>query len=73
MPWMSGWQIAEQLKSINQQIPVAFITGWNVELNAAEKQHKVVDFIIQKPFKVKQIIELVQQGLELREQLNKAV
>jgi len=32
MPKMSGWQIAEEIKKINEKVPVALITGWNVEL-----------------------------------------
>ena len=36
MPEMSGWQVAESIKSINDKIPVAVITGWNLEISEAE-------------------------------------
>jgi hypothetical protein len=29
---MSGWQVAEKVKSINGRVPVAIITGCNVEI-----------------------------------------
>jgi hypothetical protein len=30
---MSGWQVAEKIKSINERIPAALIIGWNVKLD----------------------------------------
>jgi PAS domain S-box-containing protein len=50
MPGVSGWQVAETVKSINDKIPVAVITGWNVELEESEMRAKGVDFIVNKPF-----------------------
>ena len=68
MPSMSGWQVAEEIKCIGKKVPVAIITGWNVDLNESEMEGKGVNFIVQKPFQVNQILKLVQDGLELKNQ-----
>jgi FixJ family two-component response regulator len=63
MPGMSGWQVAEKIKSINEEITVALITGWNVELKESEVKKSGFDLIAYKPFEVKQIFKLVQDGM----------
>jgi len=72
MPEISGWQVAETIKSINKTIPVAIITGWNVELQESEMKARGVNLIAHKPFEVNKILELVQEGMSLREQFKAA-
>ena len=72
MPGMSGWQVAESIKSINGRVPVAIITGWNVEISESEMKDKWVDLIIQKPFEVSQVQKLVQEGMILRDRFKAA-
>ena len=72
MPLMSGWQVAEKMKGINKRIPVALITGWNVELKESEMKENYVDLIIKKPFAVNQVLRLVQEGMELRDRFKAA-
>jgi len=67
MPRMSGWQVAEKIKSINGKVPVALITGWNVELNESEIRESGVDLIVYKPFELNQVLRLVQEGMLLRD------
>jgi CheY-like chemotaxis protein/anti-sigma regulatory factor (Ser/Thr protein kinase) len=72
MPVMSGWDVAEAVKSINKSVPVAIITGWNVDLQETEMKERGVDLIAFKPFEVNRVLHLVQEGMELRERLKKA-
>ena len=72
MPGMSGWQVAEKIKAINDGVPIALITGWNVELNGSEMREKGVDLIAYKPFEVNQVLKLVQEGMVLKEQFKAA-
>jgi len=67
MPEMSGWQVAKEIKKMNKKIPVALITGWNVQLKNYELEESGVDLIVNKPFKVDQIAQLVQKGIEIKE------
>ncbi len=72
MPGMSGWQVAEKIKSINKNVPVALITGWNVELKESEMRESGVDLIAYKPFEVKQVFKLVQDGMILKDRFKAA-
>jgi signal transduction histidine kinase/ActR/RegA family two-component response regulator len=69
MPVMSGWEVAEKVKSINEKVPVALITGWNVKLDGSEMNDSGINLVIQKPFKMEQILNLVQDGMLLKDQL----
>ena len=66
MPGMSGWQVAEEIKKISKKTPVALITGWEVKLNDSELKKSGVDLVINKPFRVEQVVRLVQDGIALR-------
>jgi CheY-like chemotaxis protein len=67
MPGMSGRQVAEEIKRINNTIPVALITGWGVQPEDFEMKKSGVDFIVKKPFRVDQVLQLVQEGMALRD------
>ena len=62
----------EAIKSINKNVPVAIITGWNVDLTETEMKARGVDLIAFKPFEVNRVLQLVQEGMELSERLKKA-
>ena len=70
MPKMSGWQVAEKIKSINEKVPVALITGWNVAVEVSDLKKSGVDLIVKKPFKINQVIRLVQEGMILKDRFN---
>jgi len=65
MPGMSGWQVAEEIKKINRKVPVALITGWRVQQKDYELREKGVDFVVNKPFQVDQVLKLVQECMIL--------
>jgi PAS domain S-box-containing protein len=69
MPVMSGWEVAEKVKSINEKVPVALITGWNVKSDGSEMNDSGVNLVIHKPFKMEEVLNLVQEGMLLRDQL----
>ncbi len=69
MPGMSGWQVAEKIKAINGKIPIVLITGWSIDLKESEMREKGIDFIMKKPYKLDQLVNVVQEGMMLRDQL----
>lgn len=69
MPGMSGWQVAEETKKKNRNTPVVLITGWEIRLEPSELKERGVDWIVNKPFKVKQILKLVQECMDLKNHL----
>ncbi|MBW2221921.1 MAG: response regulator, partial [Deltaproteobacteria bacterium] len=46
MPSMSGWEVAEKIKTINRRVPVALLTGWNIELKDQEMRDKNIDICL---------------------------
>lgn len=62
MPGVSGWEVAKEIKRLNTQTQVMLITGWGVQVDEEEKRAHGVDFVINKPFNLKEIVNLVQEG-----------
>ncbi len=67
MPGMSGYQVAEAIKDIDDSVPVFLITGWQVQLSDDELRENGIDFVLNKPFQIQQVLALVQEGLNIRE------
>jgi len=70
MPGMSGWQVAEEVKKLNKHTPIILMTGWDVQLMDNEMRDRGVDFIVNKPFQLDQLLKLVHDGMELKKQRN---
>jgi len=59
IPGMSGWEVADQIKSINPSTPVVLSTGWGVKFDPVKMKSKNVDQVIKKPFNLKQVLEVI--------------
>jgi signal transduction histidine kinase/CheY-like chemotaxis protein len=59
MPGMSGWELAREIRQLNQQIPIAIITGWGEIVGSNEQRAAGVDWVVAKPFTAERIAELV--------------
>ena len=69
MPGMSGYQVAEEIKKADRCVPVCLITGWQVPLTNTQRSESGIDFVINKPFQMQQVFELVQKAMEFRSRL----
>jgi PAS domain S-box-containing protein len=69
MPGLTGWDVAKKVKEINDKIPVALITGYQISDEEENLQEKGVDFILCKPFHITEVQKLVAQGIQLRDRL----
>ena len=67
MPGMSGWQVAEAIKRIDSTTFVILLTGWDVRKNKSEIDKSKVDLIINKPFQINTILQVI-KTVELRPQ-----
>jgi len=56
MPGMSGWEVAERVKARWPGQKVALITGWGAWVEPEELRAHGVDFLINKPFQLKEIL-----------------
>jgi signal transduction histidine kinase/CheY-like chemotaxis protein len=61
MPGMSGWELAREIRQLNQGIPIAVITGWGELVGSHEQRAAGVDWVVAKPFTADRIAELVRE------------
>jgi DNA-binding response OmpR family regulator len=59
IPQMSGWDVADQIKSINPSTPVILSTGWGLKFDPVKMKSPNVDRIIKKPFNLEQVLEVI--------------
>jgi signal transduction histidine kinase/CheY-like chemotaxis protein len=71
MPGMSGWELAQAIRGINESIPIAVITGWGEAVGSDEQQAAGVDWVVAKPFTADRIAELVKEINEKRSAVEK--
>ena len=46
---------------------MALITGWNITLEGSEMNDTGTNLFIQKPFKMEQVLNVVQEGMVLKD------
>jgi CheY-like chemotaxis protein len=69
MPGMSGWELAREIRQLDQRIPIAVITGWGEAVGSKEQKAAGVDWVIAKPFTTERVAELVRDIALKRESL----
>ncbi|MCK5566402.1 MAG: response regulator, partial [Actinomycetia bacterium] len=71
MPGMSGWEVASSVKKLVPEVIVAIVTGWDIQLGRDELKQNGVDMVINKPFKVKQVLKLVQEAIKIKSKMKR--
>jgi signal transduction histidine kinase/CheY-like chemotaxis protein len=61
MPGMSGWELAREIRQLDNNVPVAIITGWGEVVGSTEQRAAGVDWVVAKPFTADRIAELVRE------------
>ncbi|PYN93796.1 MAG: hypothetical protein DMD89_23545 [Candidatus Rokuibacteriota bacterium] len=59
MPGVSGWQVAQAVKSTTPAVPVFVVTGFGVELSREERGAHDVDAVYAKPLKIEDVMDAV--------------
>jgi PAS domain S-box-containing protein len=68
MPGMSGWEVCRMIKEISPNTPIGMITGWGMEMNRNKMEEYGLNFIISKPFDLNQILNVVAENIETKEE-----
>jgi GAF domain-containing protein/CheY-like chemotaxis protein len=63
MPRLSGWEVARQVKARRPGTPVALVTGWGDQIDAADAREQGVDFLLPKPFQADEVSAVVARAL----------
>ncbi len=65
MPEMSGWQVADEIKKLSPATPVVLITGWEMQNQKKKLARHGIDLVLNKPFQITQILQIVHQAVQL--------
>jgi PAS domain S-box-containing protein len=68
MPGVSGWEVCRMIKEVSPRTPVGMITGWGDERNRSKMEEYGLDFFISKPFDFAQILNVVAETMESKEE-----
>ena len=71
MPAMSGWEVASTIKKMAPDVIIVIITGWGSQLDHHELERNGVDMVVSKPFRVSQILNLVQEAREIKNRMQR--
>ena len=64
MPGMNGWEVAQRARALAPHVAIVLVTGWDVRVDAATLAHHAVDYVLQKPFRLAAVQEIVARALE---------
>jgi DNA-binding response OmpR family regulator len=68
MPGVSGWEVCRMIKEISPHTSVGMITGWGSERSQSKMEEYGLDFFISKPFDFAQILNVVAETMESKEE-----
>ena len=68
MPGMNGWQVAEATRELDPNIGIVLCTGWDMEIERSRLEGSPVDLVLLKPFGKDQVLDMIVQATELRDQ-----
>jgi len=63
MPVISGWEIAEEVKSRNRSTPVILFTGWGAQYEEENFTKRCVDCVLSKPLGIVDLLSAVKNTL----------
>jgi DNA-binding NtrC family response regulator len=63
---LSGWEVAQKVKEIDPAVNVILVTGWAPELTPEELKIRGIDFLLLKPFRIKEILSTLEEAFKSR-------
>ncbi|MCJ7457427.1 MAG: PAS domain S-box protein [candidate division Zixibacteria bacterium] len=66
MPEMSGWEVADRLKSLNPDVVIVMVTGWGTQVDSRRLKAHAVDLLMAKPFEVKKLFEILNDAQKIK-------
>ena len=63
MPGLGGWEVARAVRQRHPRMPVGLITGWGDSIDATDAARRGVDFLLAKPFRMRDLHEALARVL----------
>jgi len=57
MPDMSGWEVAEAIRTKDPGVIIGLVTGWGASIDPEKIERMGIDFLLSKPFQTRDILE----------------
>jgi CheY-like chemotaxis protein len=67
MPDMTGWEVAERIRSGTPRVPVVLVTGWGGQVDPEQVVRRDIQAVVHKPFELAEILRTTARVLERRE------
>ena len=64
MPEMTGWDIAREIKEIDPDAIIIFITGWPGQVDRKKAKKTGIKGIISKPFHKNKVMAMINTAIE---------
>ena len=58
MPDMSGWEVADGIRAVKPELPVALLTGWAATIDESEVRSRGIAALVHKPFEINELLEV---------------
>ena len=59
---ISVWAVSKKAKGMLPHVPVVFMTGWGNQLSSSQLKECGADFILAKPFKIREISSIIKKA-----------
>jgi CheY-like chemotaxis protein len=69
MPDMSGWEVANKIRSTRPGVPVVLVTGWGTTLDKNEVERYGISAVVHKPFEINELLETANMVLHRHAQI----
>ena len=56
MPDMSGWEVANRIRSARPDVPIVLVTGWGTTLDNNEVERYGISAVVHKPFEITELL-----------------
>lgn len=63
MAGMSGYDLARQVRQIDEHVPIILVTGWGEQILDATAKENGINFVIAKPFQVDEVLKTISLAL----------
>jgi DNA-binding response OmpR family regulator len=66
MPDMSGWEVAEKVRSRAPDVIVGLVTGWGASIDPEKIDQMGIDFLLNKPFQTRDVLDRLTNSIVKR-------
>jgi GAF domain-containing protein len=61
MPDMTGWEVAQAVKTLHPSVPVVLVTGWQDQVAGGGEHDHQVDALLSKPARLEDLLRVLQE------------